>query len=542
VIRFTKAKRRLTPPRRPQGVKKNVLDKLNAFLAAAEPEAVEILYSRLQGQSGVTYRELREAYLAGGMTREQFERWQAEYTRLVNSTLRPRWQAAAAAGARQVTEQYPHFVYEPSVSAAMGFIEQHGAELVTNLAREQRSALNAVIAHVSGYTAVTPDEAARIIRPCIGLTTAQALANARYREAVKEAYLKAHPRGSPETAERRAADAAAKYAARQHRYRAQNIARTELAYAYNAGHYGATKDAQARGYIGDCMKMWVTAYDERVCPICSRMDEEKRGMDDMFSNGKLLPPGHPSCRCAVAYEEISGTNLNPAADIPLAASPPVESDAHTESPMSQFLREDGTFDLEKAKESYRNFLQSAPGRNRMYLQQALGAVAFEQRALKAAVFGYDAVNDVIAYDPSHPIFPQCDLPVVLTHELAHRVDRFFVHSWEQPDFTAALRAARASFDENPQLFVEYCEKNDKEGFMSDILSAICEDDYRLKFSHEKGYWKKAGNKERETFANLFSLEAYGDEEKLRFLDTHFKGLMDSYRNLDFEVGKIKCMS
>ena len=25
----------------------------------------------------------------------------------------------------------------------------------------------------------------------------------------------------------------------------------------------------------------------------------------------MIPPGHPSCRCAVAYEEIPGTNLTP---------------------------------------------------------------------------------------------------------------------------------------------------------------------------------------------------------------------------------------
>ena len=177
--------------------------------------------------------------------------------------------------------------------------------------------MNAVIQHVSGYTAITPDEAARIIRPCVGLTMPQAMANIRYREAVRQAYLKAHPHGKPGTADKRASEAAARYAARQHRYRAQNIARTELAFAYNAGAYGATKDAQARGYIGDCVKVWLTAYDERVCPICSVMDDEKRRMDEAFSNGKLLPPGHPSCRCAVAYEEIPWTNLNPALTKPL---------------------------------------------------------------------------------------------------------------------------------------------------------------------------------------------------------------------------------
>ncbi len=87
------------------------------------------------------------------------------------------------------------------------------------------------------------------------------------------------------------------------------IARTELAFGYNAGAYGATKDAQAQGYIGDCKKVWLTAYDKRVCPICAKMDGEKRNMDEHFSNGKLLPPAHPHCRCAVAYEEINNEPL-----------------------------------------------------------------------------------------------------------------------------------------------------------------------------------------------------------------------------------------
>lgn len=321
MIRFTKAKATPPKPKKPKGRKKAALNKLKAFLAQAEPETVEILVSNFNAQrNAVTYKELREAYLAGGITQKQFEKWQQDYAKLITSTLAPKWEMAAAAAAQEVKERYPRFIYEPSMSAGMDFIRQHGAELVTNLAAEQRAAVNAVIAHVSGYTAVTPDEAARIIRPCVGLTKPQAVANARYREKVKnsvyEAHRKAHPHGNPDKAaqiaERKAQEAAARYAARQHRYRAQNIARTELAFAYNAGAYGATKDAQAQGYIGDCVKVWLTAYDERVCPICSAMDDEKRNMDETFSNGKMLPPGHPSCRCAVAYEEIPGTNLTPA--------------------------------------------------------------------------------------------------------------------------------------------------------------------------------------------------------------------------------------
>lgn len=312
MIRFTKAKTTPPRPKRPGGGKKATLDKLRAFLNQAEPDVVEILMSGFSAQQNtVTYKELREAYLAGGISQQQFEKWQEDYTKLIAVTLSPRWKAAAAAAAQEVSAKYPYFLYDPDTSAGMSFLKQHGAELVTNIVQEQRDALNAIIQHVSGYTNISPDEAARIIRPCVGLTKPQALANVRYREAVKQAYIKAHPHGKLETAEKRAADAAARYAARQHRYRAQNIARTELAFAYNAGAYGATKDAQAQGYVGDCAKVWLTAYDERVCPICSAMDDERRNMDEAFSNGKLLPPGHPSCRCAVAYEEIENTNLAP---------------------------------------------------------------------------------------------------------------------------------------------------------------------------------------------------------------------------------------
>ena len=313
MIRFTKPRPVIKAKPKPKGGKKATLNKLNSFLKQEEPKTVEILVTNLHAQgNSVTYKELREAYLAGGLTEKQFTTWQKKYSKLVEDALKPEWEKAAALAAQEAKDKYPYFLYEPGVGAAADWIKQHGAELVTNLAQEQKDALNAMIQHCSGYTAITPDEAARIMRPCIGLTKPQALANARYREAVKAAYLKEHPHGKPETAEKKAAEAAARYAGRQHRYRAQCIARTELAYGYNAGAYGATKDAQAQGYIGDCMKVWLTAFDERVCPICSLMDEEKRNMDEPFSNGKMLPPGHPQCRCAVAYEEIENTNLTPA--------------------------------------------------------------------------------------------------------------------------------------------------------------------------------------------------------------------------------------
>jgi len=89
-----------------------------------------------------------------------------------------------------------------------------------------------------------------------------------------------------------------------------SIARTELAMAYNEGAYGATIAAQEQGFLGDVRKRWLTAADERVCPICAPLDNTIVNLNAFFPNGIKLPPAHPQCRCAIAFEEIT-ENLQP---------------------------------------------------------------------------------------------------------------------------------------------------------------------------------------------------------------------------------------
>ncbi|GHV41326.1 hypothetical protein FACS189490_08000 [Clostridia bacterium] len=67
--------------------------------------------------------------------------------------------------------------------------------------------------------------------------------------------------------------------------------------------------------IGAVKKKRLTADDERVCEICGAINGETRNMSVLFSIGKMYPPAHPSCRCAVAYEEIEDTNITPTAPI-----------------------------------------------------------------------------------------------------------------------------------------------------------------------------------------------------------------------------------
>ena len=120
--------------------------------------------------------------------------------------------------------------------------------------------------------------------------------------------------------EQKAQDLAARYAAKQHRYRAYNIARTELAYSYNQGAYEGTKQAQEAGFMGKTVKIWCTADDERVCETCGGLEGKVIDMDDDFPfSTKLaathptirrMPPAHPGCRCTTIFEEIEPPTYN----------------------------------------------------------------------------------------------------------------------------------------------------------------------------------------------------------------------------------------
>jgi SPP1 gp7 family putative phage head morphogenesis protein len=106
-------------------------------------------------------------------------------------------------------------------------------------------------------------------------------------------------RGPGGLVEGRADSAVARYEERLLRNRARNIARTETILAAEEGRNQAWEQAQERGAIAqDQEREWLTAEDERVCPICGPLDGERVGLREAFSGGFSHPPAHPQCRCS----------------------------------------------------------------------------------------------------------------------------------------------------------------------------------------------------------------------------------------------------
>ena len=310
---------RMIQPKRIKKVKtrgsQEVLQRLQAFLDDSCDQTAEFLCRFWKDQQNViTYKELRQAVVAGAISTETLRLWQQDYSVLVANRFRNVWEDAMKAGAvSQPILEGKGFVFNTQTSGVMNWIQNRGAALVTSCTEEQKDAISALLSKkmIEGHTV---DELSRMIRPCIGLTEGQAKANARYYDSIVANLKKEHPRMKPENIQKKAQDAAAKYAERQHRQRAMTIAQTESAFAYNRGADEGIRQAQAHGLFGQMMKRWSTSGDDAVCSICQGLEGVELGMDEefefkgkqLFAGQNLMPPAHPRCACAIEYVEVEG--------------------------------------------------------------------------------------------------------------------------------------------------------------------------------------------------------------------------------------------
>ena len=297
------------------------LHRLNSFLDAKNPQLVRFLIRTWKDQqAAITYKELREAILRGTLTEETFKDWRQDYAVFFNKYLKDILINATTAGGKDLAAAMlaGADVYAPMLTGIENWITVHGAEWITQMSAEAQEAVSTMIQYTANGN-MTVDELARIIRPTIGLNEPQSLANLHFyeqtRDRLKKHLMEKYPDMKEATAEKQAAkrakESAVRYAARQHRERAQMIAETELAYAYNKGADDAVRQAVNEGLLPRMKAKWSTAADEGVCSICGALDGEEIELGDTFQfagrslydGQKQTPPAHPRCRCALCYVE-----------------------------------------------------------------------------------------------------------------------------------------------------------------------------------------------------------------------------------------------
>lgn len=177
------------------------------------------------------------------------------------------------------------------------YAETQAGKLIKAVSDTQRDTIRQVLGGAMGGHYTTYDAAMKI-RDTIGLHPAWAQAVVNLRERV---YNNAIADGKrPATATALADKKAAQYSKRLIKKRAENIARTETITAENLGRYATWVDAVDGGIMDkDSTKEWNTEVGD-ACDICRDMDGEIVKWDQPFSNGKLMPPAHPGCRCGAS--------------------------------------------------------------------------------------------------------------------------------------------------------------------------------------------------------------------------------------------------
>lgn len=177
---------------------------------------------------------------------------------------------------------------ERAVKAA----EEAAAKMVTEITAETEAALRATIVK-SMASGSTVYDTAKNVKKLIGLTTAQASAAENYRDKLDDAGSLTATQIDKEVES---------YADELLTARSENIARTEVMDALNAGQSESFTQAQADGFLNeDATKEWIVTDDDKLCPECAEMDGKTVPVTEEFPEGD--PPLHPNCRCTIAIGE-----------------------------------------------------------------------------------------------------------------------------------------------------------------------------------------------------------------------------------------------
>ena len=254
------------------------LNDLETYLMLNGGEPARLLAREVQSWGEFSYAEI-EAAIEDGRLNELLD-WQERYASVVNEYLSPLWLKALQAAAEKSSRG--KIVLSDSDVDVNQWIRTHGAELISNLSTESKRAVANLLLKWQAEL-LNPRVMAQQIRPLIGLTSRQAMAVENYRRVAGD-------------------KAAMRYAAKQHRFRAETIVHTELAYAYNQGAHMGVQRSIAAGYMTRCEMIWSTAGTNRVCGRCLELKDKVVGYTD---EQVQLPPLHPRCRCVIIYRETN---------------------------------------------------------------------------------------------------------------------------------------------------------------------------------------------------------------------------------------------
>ena len=520
----------------------NAIKQLRETLEEEQPELEQYLLELWDNQQNeITARQYIEMIQNGKVTKEIEKELLKSYSIFVLGNMLDKKQAVMEKGAKEVKK--PLFLFDIKYHETKKWLEKSCAEQIVYITNMQKQAIKLVIDRAETL-GITADGTAELLKPLIGLHKGQVVANVNYYNSIKQNLLQNHPKMKEQTAEQKALEKAKQYAKRQREQRAMNIARTELAGAYNAGEFYGIKQAQKDGLMGKVIKYAISAGDGRVCKGCRDVEGQEVKQYDYFETqwgNVLFPPFHTDCRCAVEYEEISEPEEMMPEKIPEAQ----QNDTFTEesdNPFGNFGRDaKGVIaggkvvqydELPKSiTEPFEQGLKNAAPLTRAILQREMRNVDYTTE------LGYNRNSRTLNMISLRKNVP----PSTIAHELFHRIDKLYGVT-KTYDFRKVLKK---DFD---NLLIKCVKDGSVEAYLlrkypnifeqtkvlkrpkmlekymgiSDIFSGLTNDRLNFGYRHDKDYWlKDRKNLSKEAWAQYGRSTYSNDREVLKLFQELF---------------------
>ncbi|ASR83601.1 capsid maturation protease [Arthrobacter phage LiSara] len=223
-----------------------------------------------------------------------------EWMAALSAVRKPMAQGIAAGfltGADELTGITARAEFNAVDALSQRYAETQAGKLIKAIGDTQRETIRGVLGGALGGQ-YTTYEAAMRIRDSIGLHPHWAQAVVNLRERVFASALKDGATVAKATA--LADRKAAQYSKKLIKRRAENIARTETITAENLGRYASWVDAVDGGVMSKFSRKEWNAEVGDACDKCKDIDGETVPWDQPFSNGVLMPPAHPGCRCSTS--------------------------------------------------------------------------------------------------------------------------------------------------------------------------------------------------------------------------------------------------
>jgi hypothetical protein len=262
----------------------------------------EIIAAFRAMQNQIDYRALMAAFEAGNMEAAVQVLNEANLSadlEIARQTLRQALVIVGDAAAAELgTFLGTQLVFDLTNPESVAFLQEFGAEMVTNVSDETIAALRRMLeqAYADGMTS---KQVADLIadHPGVGLTERDIQQRRRLLRQMRDAGL----------TEAQIQTEIDKWTVAKIKYRAQVIADNELTHAGNAGQRKLWDQAVGEGLIDTgTMRQWIVTPDDRLCVLCAPMGEPVPGISIVPMNqpyqtptGAVFIPSeiHIRCRC-----------------------------------------------------------------------------------------------------------------------------------------------------------------------------------------------------------------------------------------------------